>query len=211
MCCPKNLEFLLLSRKFLWVDLIFILFMSFLNEPVIKAYAHLISIMRFFLLACHEKDINSYCHFTAVELGNRHTTGLGPPCRSLSESKSFTKLKSMALTYYFFPNKTPPIFVGECMWEENSTPKGREQAEMWRQQVLSVRSRAVEPHGAKGRWDGSAGLAGAAQTSLCYRLAVRTTSVSNSPTLPIRPKSTCTPRIKSRPTDTKMVSRIVRV
>lgn len=70
-CCPKNPRFLLLSPKFLCIDLIFVSFMGFLNEPVIKAHAHLISIMRFFLQACNENETNSFCHFTDVELQNR--------------------------------------------------------------------------------------------------------------------------------------------
>lgn len=45
--------------------------MGFLNEPVIKAYAQLISIMRFFLQARNEKETNSYHHFTDVEQRNR--------------------------------------------------------------------------------------------------------------------------------------------
>jgi len=45
--------------------------MGFLNEPVIKAYAHVISIMTFFLQACNEKVTDSYRDVTDVELRNR--------------------------------------------------------------------------------------------------------------------------------------------
>lgn len=71
--------------------------MGFLNEPVIKAYAHLISIMRFFLQAHIEKEtfVQSF-YRCGTEVQRWYPTRLWPPHGPLSEPKSFITSKSTA-------------------------------------------------------------------------------------------------------------------